>query len=99
MLVRIPFFDRFRQSMLASVKTMTSRNKKYGSPGDIFKIFRATFQITKIEHLELGIIAKHYYKEEGVDSPEEFINIWKRLHPGRGWRPDQVVYLHQFKRT
>jgi len=40
--------------------------------------------------------SQNYYLDEGAKSPEEFIEVWNKLHP-KGFDPDQVVYFHKFR--
>ena len=55
-----------------------------------------TFKITSLTRQVLGDIAKYHYKEEGFNTTEEFIELWKRLHPRKGYDPKQIVWYHEF---
>jgi hypothetical protein len=96
--IYIPFMKEFEKTMKEGKKTKTSRNKKYGKPGMKFKIFGQEFELTEIKEENLDYIANNFYEEEGFSSPEEFKEIWKKLHPRKGWVPDQVVFIHEFKK-
>lgn len=96
--IDIPFNGKFREVMLNGTKTMTSRNKKYGDPGDTFERFEAVFVIKRIQQKNLGDIAANFFIEEGCESPADFMDIWKKLHPRRGWDPDQMVWTHEFQK-
>lgn len=96
--VKIPFLPRFKEVMLNGKKTMTSRTRKYGEIGDTFKAFEATFQLTNVEKLALFYVANNYYREEGLQSKEEFIEGWEQIHPRKGYDSNQIVWVHVFKK-
>ena len=94
--INIPFMPKWKQKMLSRQKTATSRTHKYGMVGDNFEIFNHTFRITQISFISLELIAEYFYKQEGCDNPNEFIEIWKQIHPIMGWQPKRKVYIHLF---
>ncbi len=95
----IPFLAQFRNAVLNGDKTMTARTKKYGNPGDMFTAFGAMFKLISVTEVCLSFVAHVCAKFEGLGSAEEFINVWKEIHPKKGYDPDQLVYLHEFKRV
>ena len=99
MKVKIPFLERFREPMLKGTKTMTSRTRKYGEKGDTFDAFGATFELEDVRKVSLFCIANYYYRQEGADSTQDFINIWKIIHPRKGFDSDMMVWLHRFKKV
>jgi len=99
MKVFIPFKDMFRELMLTGTKTMTSRTRKYGEIGDIFQIFGTTFEIVNVCQKSLDVVAWLHYREEGAESPSEFMKGWATIHPIKGYVPTQQVWVHQFRRT
>lgn len=99
MKVKIPFLDRFKEPMLSGAKTCTSRTKKKGEPGDTFDAFGATFLINYVDRVRLDYVARLCWKQEGATSMENFVEIWKHIHPRKGYDPDQWVYLHGFEVT
>ena len=94
--VKIPFMERFREPMLNGTKTVTSRTKKYGVKGDWFRVFGAKFVIDRVDSKPLGYVAAVLWEPEGAISNEEFIEIWGKIHPRKGWLPSQMVYVHLF---
>ena len=96
--IKIPFMDEFRQPMILGKKTVTSRNKKYGEPKDTFKNWGIEFRLEWIDYLPLAIVASNYYREEGFNHPDDFVECWGKLHPRKGFIPDHKVYMHKFKR-
>ena len=99
MKVEIPFEERWRTGMLSGKKIYTTRTKKYGKPGDTFEAFGALFELKSILRPYLGSVAKAYFKGEGCGKPIEFVEIWRQLHPRKGFDPLQIVYLHIFERV
>jgi len=98
MKVNIPFKEQFREVMLSGDKTFTSRTKKMGSYNDTFDVFSATFRINDVCRMKLNTVAYAFYKEEGCKSPDDFINIWEKIHPRKGFDPEQWVFVHIFER-
>lgn len=95
----IPFMEIFRDKMLSSKKTATSRTRKYGEVGDFFKIFGATFTITKVYRYRLDCVAYLLCHQEGTEDPEDFKKGWATIHPRRGYVPEQEVWVHEFKKV
>jgi hypothetical protein len=96
--VKIPFLYRFKEPMLAGVKTCTSRTRKMGEPGDTFDAWEAEWQINMIWKTPLSIV-RLLWKREGVESPEEFEIVWQQIHQRRGFRMNDLVYVHEFSRV
>ena len=96
--ITLPFQPEWEEKLLNGEKTCTSRTRKYGEPNDWFEIFGKNFRITAIVKFPLGDVAKFLYNKEGCNSPNEFRVIWSKLHPRKGWVPEQVVFTHFFRR-
>jgi len=96
--VKIPFRWRFRGPMLSGKKTMTSRTSKMGQAGDTFTAFGHRFEITRVQLLTLDEISEKYWREEGVESPSQFVIVWNSIHPVKRFVKDQLVFSHIFKR-
>lgn len=97
MKINIPFKSYFREPMLNGVKHATSRTKKFGDDGDTFGAFGADFELTEVYQTTLLDVAENYWREEGCSSQSNFENIWKSIHPVKGFVPDQIVWVHWFK--
>ena len=95
--ITIPFMADFEKLMLTGQKTATTRTKKYGNGGDLFCAFGRSFKLTKVDKVYLQDVVFTSYKEEGFDSQPEFIECWKKLHPRKGYVPEQEVWFHRFK--
>jgi len=98
MKVKIPFKERFREPMLNGQKTMTSRTKRYGQLGDTFDAFGTTFTIQGVFPTTLGNVAINLFKQEGCRSTEDFVEVWKKIHPRKGFVADQTVQVHVFEK-
>lgn len=79
---RIPFNKWSRERIAQGRKTCTSRTKLYYDP-----------RVTKIEIMPLSRVRDERWREEGADSPEEFVKVWKSIHRGR-FNPDQLVIVY-----
>ena len=95
----LPFYARFESLLENGYKTATTRPKKYGEVGEKFQAFGATFELTFVERVTLGLVGDFFFRQEGFLHKEEFVECWKEIHPGAGWTPDKKVYLHVFKRV
>jgi len=92
--VSIPFLSQFRDSMRLGVKTATSRTRRFGKVGDTFHIFGWEFEIYHVSKVKLSDVAALYWRQEGVGSPGELMEVWLKLH--KVWNPNLEVYLHRF---
>jgi len=97
----IPFLARFHQAIRSGEKTMTCRTKRYGAPGHVLTVLPLdteagplNIRIVTVQRETLGVVASHFYIEEGCASPDEFQAIWLTIH--RGFNAEQKVWLHQF---
>lgn len=97
MMVDIPFRDDMKKASLEGRKCCTSRNSKYGHPGDTFLIDGQLFVIKKISKMKLDWITFRYFKEEGFNSPDEFKAVWTEIHPKAEYDPDHRVWTHWYE--
>ena len=95
--INIPFMPEWEQLMLTGKKSATSRTKRYGYPDDYFEAFGRQFILTEVYRIPLSHVAYYYYLDEGCNSDFEFKKIWERLHPRKGFDPEQKVYFHRFR--
>lgn len=91
----IPFKERFREPMLKGVKTMTSRTKCYGRIGDWFNVFGQTFVLTSVVQRHFDFIADHWV-QEGCASYQDFIDLWRDIHPRRPLDMTAKFWTHTF---
>lgn len=97
-MITIPFKSFFKEPLLSGVKVCTARTKAMGIPGNIFEAFGAQFELKSVSEEKLTIIAD-LWLQEGCRSREHFIEVWNDIHPRAGYQPDQVVFLHRFKKV
>jgi hypothetical protein len=94
--IHIPFQPFWEQKLNDGIKTCTSRNRRMGWPEDIFTYRGIRFEITEVFEILLNEVSIIYYKEEGCNTKEEFISIWRSIY--HRWEPGRVVFLHRFKK-
>ena len=94
--ITIPFRAYFKNRMLTGKKTATSRTRKYGEKGDQFNAFGQVFEIASVERMMLEDVAKRFFRSEGFDSKEEFLECWASIHPKAKFDLTKPVWLHEF---
>ena len=102
-LLTIPFLPEFKDKLADGRKTATSRNKKYGQPGDQFQAFGMIFQLEFVLRVPLVFIGRFFVKQEGCKDFNEFRCVWDRIHPIEGYyvgiAKDKRIWLHIFNRV
>lgn len=102
---KLKFHKQFNKPILEGRKTQTARtalnNLLVGDQvaavnGEKQTPF-AVLQITSIENRMLGTFGPADAKREGLDSFGEFVSVWKKLHPRKGFIVAQPVYVIQFR--
>jgi hypothetical protein len=96
--IEMPFKPEFQVAIRHGHKRMTSRNRVYGKIGDTFEAFGMLFQITEVFQSTLEDVATKYWELEGLKNENEFREVWKKIHPRRGFVPEQLVWVHRFIR-
>jgi hypothetical protein len=94
-MIKIPFKDRFAEPLKSGVKTMTSRTKVYGQPGDYFFAFGDCYVLTSVIERHLDFIVDHW-KEEGCSSREDFLGVWREIHPRKALNMQDMFWTHSF---
>ena len=99
--INIPFNKWSRERILSGQKTCTSRSKKYGQESDQFQVIHGPNHSTvhnmmMIMQLPLSFVRDFLWHGEGANSPFEFVQIWKEIHPRRGFVEEDLVYVHFF---
>lgn len=96
--IDIPFHPQMEDTALNGWKCCTSRSEPKGTRGDVFHIKGIPFRIIDIEVKTLNTITYLHYRHEGFDSPDEFVQFWKKIHRGNYTGPKKY-YLHWFARA
>lgn len=94
----IPFNHTDPAALSSGRKTATTRTARYGETGTTFEAFDMQFVLTGVYRVQLGDVARYYFQQEGLDSPQEFIRVWRKIHPRSEYDPEKSVYLHLFRR-
>ncbi len=92
----MPFRARFAEAIRDGRKTATTRTQRYGWPGDRLETPFGVIRLRDVYEQTLGWVANHLWREEGVESPEAFIAVWRSLHRG-SWDQRRVVWVHRFE--
>lgn len=98
-LIEIPFMPEFKAALLEGRKTATSRSKRYGKPGAIFLIYGGTFLLQAVEKANLAYVKNFLFREEGLGSPDAFVEVWNRIHRRKRYAPETEVFVHYFSRV
>ena len=102
-ILKIPFLDEFKEKILDGRKTATSRTKIYGKAGQVFTAFDNLFILTHIIKMPIETVAYRFYREEGCDSPRDFMDVWFKIHRRLGYvkmsSEGREVYLHLFRKV
>lgn len=97
-LIFLPMRPHNRTQCLNGQKTATSRTRKFGNVGDFFQLGDSYFELTNVTTAKLKDVAEKCFKAEGFTTSEAFIREWQSIHPYKGYRPEQLVYYHEFKK-
>lgn len=92
----LPFLAEFHEKVRDGRKTATARSKDYGKPGDRLQGPGCVLVLDSVEEKALGVIAMAWFREEGLESPGEFVAIWNRIHPKKRFEASRVVWFHRF---
>ena len=93
----IPFLPEFIPLIRDGKKTCTARTKRYGASLDVVDSPAGPLLILLVKRIPLSFIRDHYWEEEGVSNPDEFVRTWERLHPRAGFDGKRLVWLHVFQ--
>jgi hypothetical protein len=101
--IEMPFRENMAQAILEGRKFCTSRNKKYGEVGDIFRVtagkLSGDYKILAQTKHTLDFIAWILHHAEGFDGYFEFVKAWDEIHPRKGFISNQLVWVHWFERV
>ncbi len=81
--------------MLNGTKTMTSRTKIYGAKGDFFEAFGSGFRLDSVDAQPFKVISAQW-KAEGCSSLDDFLGVWREIHPRKMFEPDELLFVHRF---
>jgi hypothetical protein len=99
----LKFLPEFIDPILNGTKTQTARMTltAVNVGDDVVAISKgkkfATLRITSIEKRMLGTFGPADAKREGLNSFSEFDEVWKRIHPRKGFVNSTLVYVIRFE--
>jgi hypothetical protein len=96
-LVKIKFSQEMGEAAISGNKCCTTRSETKGRPGDEFEIDGARFRILDVGPATLGAVRDQFYRLEGCESPEAFVQLWQSLHRGH-FSESKVYQVHFFAR-
>jgi len=94
---RLPFRPEFEEAIRSGVKTMTSRTRRYGRVGDVLDTPFGPVRLVRVDRLPLVDVACDRFGDEGFGTPVAFTEAWARIHPRKGFVPNQLVWVHEFE--
>jgi len=94
----IPFYPEHSALNRSGRKIATTRTKRYARKGEVFEDRGEIYRVTHVVKLPLGVVADYFFREEGFDDTEDFVEMWERIYPRKGFDPDQLVWLHLYIR-
>lgn len=97
--IHIPFNGWSRDKLRRGIKTSTCRRKKYGEIGHMFTVEARMYRLVDIRRMTLQEVKDKWYKEEGCQTPEEFVDIWNAIHHKKGFVGTDRVFLHIFEQV
>lgn len=99
--IEIPFLPEFEGDLRRGYKTATTRSKRYAKTGEEFKAVGERFYVRACFKLPLWVVALWFYRQEGFDCSQEFIECWNKIHPVKQYvsDPHRLVWLHLFRRV
>ena len=57
-----------------------------------------TLDCLRIESHTLAYVKTELYRQEGFATPREFEEYWNGLHPRKRYQPNQLVWVHFFRK-
>lgn len=95
--VALPFRPEWREAVLRGTKTTTVRTRRYGEPGDEFRVDGRRFALEDVRQVPLERARDECHATEGFATREAFEAHWALAHPTRGYRPRDAVWVHRFR--
>lgn len=100
----LSFLPEFVAPILQGEKEQTARPNKYGieKGDDVLAVSKsehkpfAKLRIVDVQRRTLGSFDEEDAHREGLPSLDEFIRVWNKIHPWKGFDPDQKVYVFRW---
>ncbi|HLX64387.1 MAG TPA: hypothetical protein VKX17_24145 [Planctomycetota bacterium] len=90
------------EQILKGGKHMSRRFRRWGDPGDVFRVKGKAFCFTRVERMKVSDITDDDIRKEGYSTREEFENMWIKSHPktvaaGKTLEPNQLCWCHEYQ--
>ena len=95
--INIPFNEWSKARLMNQTKKATSRTKKYGDVGDTFSVNGLKYELEFVIKVPLWFVIEDLHKSEGAKDSQELKDVWRSIHPRKGYRPFDEVWYHHFK--
>ncbi len=90
--------ERIRQQALAGNITQLHRGDPHAAEGDTFVIEDTTFEVTNVEHHQLGELTDEDARAEGSPNLEAYKRRIEAMHDIE-WDDSSEAVLHEFEPT
>jgi hypothetical protein len=92
----VHFRPQFWPKIESGEKTMTSRTRRLGRPGDeVATVWGPVIRLKSVERAMLSDVASKHFRQEGCGSPEEFADVWTEIYGS--YDGTREVWLHEFE--
>lgn len=90
------------EQILKGGKHMSRRFRKWGDPGDVFRVKGKAFRFFRVERMKVSDITDEDIRKEGYQTREEFDQMWIKSHPktvaaGKTLDMDGLCWSHQYE--
>jgi uncharacterized protein YqfB (UPF0267 family) len=93
--IEIPFSNEMQEAVIQGRKICTTRKEAKGRAGDLFRVRGQLCRILSIQEIYLDVVSDVFFRCEGCESPDEFRDLWRRLHRGH-YSGQKRYYVHFF---
>ena len=88
--------------ILKGGKHMSRRFRKWGDPGDVFRVKGHAFRFARVERMKVSDITDDDIRKEGYQTREEFEQMWVKSHPktvaaGKTLDQDGLCWSHTYE--
>lgn len=96
--ITLQFAPEMRQAIREGRKVCTTRSKILGEVGDLFVVAGRAYRIVDISPYRLADVRDQLFLQEGCESADEFVVLWRHLHQG-DFSADKTYFVHWFARV
>ena len=96
--VTVKFAPEFTALLESDRKISTTRYQRLGHKADYFEWNGHKYVIDHVQAHHLRFVARHFFREEGFATMQEFIRWWIAHYSCRGYHSQEIVFYHRFFR-